>query len=46
MKCSKCGIDKEEIKIVLEQLLMLSQRRTDELERLLKEKIDILVNIE
>jgi len=45
MKCSKCGLDKEEIRIILKQLEDMSQRRTDELERLMNEKIDTLVNI-
>jgi len=46
MKCPNCGLDKEEIRMILKQLEDMSQRRTDELERLMSEKIDNLVNIE
>ena len=46
MKCPTCGLDKEEIRMILKQLEDMSQRRTDELETLMNEKIDNLVNMD
>ena len=45
MKCDKCGVDKEEMIKLLDQLMKEAGERIDHLDKLMDEKIQLLKSI-